>query len=106
MKLLIVFLVFSIFISCDCVQNVSGNIFDKLTGKPLKNVRVQKINKECCEQKSDSLGYFKVEDISGGFRECPPMKIMIAAEGYYMKVVEIENGKHDSIYLMKKAKWE
>src|SRR6476469_389274 len=91
-----------VLLSCDCGQDVSANIFDEQTKKPLEKVQVQNVYKNWCNTETDSAGFFSLSATSGGLFGCPPMQIIIAKRVYYMKVVKIEDGKYERIYLTKK----
>lgn len=87
------------FYSCDCNQNVSGTILDKITKQPIASAYTQNANKNYDHNYSDKNGYFELKSISGGFLGCPPKKVAIAKKGYEIETIEIENGHHDTIYL-------
>ncbi len=89
---------------CDCIQNVSGKIVDKTTGKPVVGITVAKNNTSDKFTTTDSTGYFKLKGISGG-RGCPPMEVIIAGGGYKTtreeipaddgyKVIQVEKTNH------------
>jgi hypothetical protein len=56
-------------------------------------VEVQNKYKDWCDDETDSVGFFTLSTISGGLFGCPPMEIIIAKQGYFMKVVKMENMK-------------
>ena len=89
------------FHSCDCNQNVSGTILDKTTRQPIDSAYTQNANKKYTHDYSDKNGHFELRSISGGTRRCPPMNVAITKAGYEIITVEIENSRHDTIYLEK-----
>ena len=88
-------------ISCDCHQVVKGIVLDNETKKPVKNALVFIKNKERRKTTTDSLGKFKLSNVSGGFR-CPPMNIIIDHNNYKLEEAEIEAGGFSKIELTKK----
>ena len=85
--------------SCDCVQNVTGTVLDKATKLPIDSVYTQKIDRNHTHTYTDKNGFFELNDISGGFRKCPPMEVAITKPGYEIVSLEMENSRHDTIYL-------
>jgi hypothetical protein len=87
--------------SCDCYQNVSATVLDRITKQPIDSVYAQKANNNYTHIYSDKNGYFELRSISGGLGGCQPMHVAITRVGYEIKIVEIANGQHDTIYLEK-----
>jgi hypothetical protein len=94
------FLSICLLIACgDCNQNVSGTVLDKETKEPIDGAYVQNTLKNYVNSYTDKKGYFELRSISGGIRKCPPMQVAVTAKTYEIKIAEIENGAHDTIYL-------
>jgi hypothetical protein len=87
--------------SCDCMQDVTGTVYDKETKQPLDSVYAHKGTKNYGEY-TDKQGEFKLNAISGGLCGCPPMLVIVSKEGYEQQTVEIKNANHANIYLIKK----
>ncbi|MGZ4071925.1 MAG: carboxypeptidase-like regulatory domain-containing protein [Bacteroidia bacterium] len=83
------------------MQQVSGTVLDKSTRQPLDSVFAHKDSKDFGEY-TDNSGEFKLNEISGGCRGCPPMNVVLTKEGYEQSTVKIKNEGHDTIYLTKK----
>jgi hypothetical protein len=79
--------------SCDCHQQVSGIVIDHQTGRPIENATVYNKNKEWNKTLTDSLGYFELSSVSGGFR-CPPMTIIIKSNKYDLNETTIPAGSY------------
>ena len=102
MKRLTGIIITALFISCDCYRVVTGITIDKETKAPIKDVLVyNKKDKEYTNVYTDSLGDFKLADINGGILRCPPMNIVIEAEGYVIKEDTIPAGSNKIIELEK-----
>lgn len=104
MKILTLY-IFGILIltSCDCYQVVEGNVIDKETKEPLKDVKVYDKSRNSNETLTDSLGYFQLSKTTGGFR-CPPMEIVIEHSDFETKEDIINSGGSKEIELTKKYK--
>ncbi|MCF1191991.1 carboxypeptidase-like regulatory domain-containing protein [Mangrovimonas sp. AS39] len=89
-------------ISCDCHQVVEGIVLDINSKKPIENVLVFNKNKEWSKTKTDSLGKFRLSNVSGGFR-CPPMSIVIEHKDYQLEETKIDAGGYSKIELTKKS---
>ena len=87
--------------SCDCHQVVEGIVLDDKTKKPIENVLIFNKSKKWSKTKTDSLGKFKLSNVSGGFR-CPPMSIVIEHDDYELKETKIEAGGYSKIDLTKR----
>ncbi|MCB0402487.1 MAG: hypothetical protein KDD41_10420 [Flavobacteriales bacterium] len=87
------------FTSCDCVQHVSGVVTDANTHEPVSGVHIVKEFQSLDAAVTDEKGEFSIESISGGLFGCPGMKVIIAKEGYHVKVLTIRAGKHKIIQL-------
>lgn len=98
--LCILFITF-IITSCDCYQMIDGIVVDKETNKPIVGATLYVKNKEQNKALTDSVGYFQLSNISGGFT-CPPMNIIVECTGYKIYKAEIPIGKEKMIYLEKK----
>ncbi|WP_421800274.1 hypothetical protein [Haliscomenobacter sp.] len=87
-----------LFCACDCHQNVSGTVLDTRTKKTIDSVYVQIAGKTNIYTFTDSTGNFRLDNISGGF-SCPPMPLALTKSGYEIKILEIKNAAHDTIFL-------
>ncbi len=96
-------IVFSLLYSCDCNQNVSGIVLDKETNLPIEKATIQKLNGSYNVFSSEK-GEFKISAISGGVFKCPPMKIIVSKDGFFLDTLSIENSKQKKVYL-KQKKW-
>ena len=88
--------------SCDCHQVVEGIVLDDKTKKPIESVLIFNKRKEWSKTKTDSLGKFKLPNVSGGFR-CLPMSIVIKHDNYELKETKIEAGGYSKIDLTKRV---
>ena len=97
---LLVFIIITacLFCACDCHQNVSGTILDNRTKKAIDSVYVQNTVRTSKYTFTDSTGNFRLSSISGGF-SCPPMPLALTKPGYEIKILEIKNGAHETIFL-------
>ena len=97
---LLVFLIITacILCTCDCHQNVSGTVLDTRTKKAIDSVYVQNTVRTSTHTFTDSTGNFRLSSISGGF-SCQPMPIALTKQGYEIKILEIKNAAHDTIFL-------
>ncbi|MFV0529982.1 MAG: carboxypeptidase-like regulatory domain-containing protein [Flavobacteriales bacterium] len=104
LKQIILYFSFFLFLtSCDCYQVVNGVVLDKDTKNPLQGIIVSNKNKEWNKTTTDSLGHFKLSNISGGFC-CPPMEILIEHSYYKTQETKIQSGGYSEIQLEKKYK--
>src|SRR5687767_12592467 len=95
-KIYVLSIAFMSLISCDCYQNVSGTVIDERTGKPLNGVTVYNNQKTWSKTMTDTTGYFKVTNVSGGIR-CPPMSILVEKSGYQKLEASIASGQYSQI---------
>jgi hypothetical protein len=86
--------------SCDCHQNVSGQVLDISTKKPIDSVYIHKVGNSYGEY-SDSTGKFAVTAISGGLFGCPAMQVAFNKDGYDFLSEEIDNAGIKTIFLKK-----
>ena len=63
-------------IGCDCLVYQSGIVIDAKTHKPIPDATV---TYDIYSVKTDSLGYFKIEEVTGF---CPDWNIHVIKEGY------------------------
>ena len=87
--------------SCDCHQVVEGIVLDNKSKKPIENVLIFNKNKEWSKTTTDSLGKFKLSNVSGGF-SCPPMSIVIEHNDYKLEETKIDAGGYSKIELTEK----
>lgn len=96
--LLGLFLIVS-FVSCDCIVHRSGRVYDSDTKLPIKDVKVHVVNAKERDEYTDSLGYFEVRKLSGGFYCNGDMTLSFEKEGYNTNVKFIESPSDSIIYL-------
>lgn len=87
------------FVSCDCIVHRSGRVYDSETKLPIKDVKVHIVNADEIDEYTDSLGYFEVRKLSGGFYCNGDMKLTFDKEGYNTIVKFIESPSDSIIYL-------
>ena len=78
--------------SCDCVVNHVGYVFDSNTEKPIPNAIV-KFNKK--EYKTDSLGYFEINYITG---TCPEGNFEIVSNNHQTENIIVKQEDDEIIY--------
>jgi hypothetical protein len=100
LKIILLLISLNFFISCDCIQNVSGIILDAETNKPIDKVVIKKLGDNNVYN-SDENGFFEIRKISGGLFKCPDMKIVITKEKYKTDTIEIKNGEDKLIKMIK-----
>ena len=97
-------LLFLLLNSCDCLQTVSGTVYDNETKQVIDSVFVKKKNSEFDNAYTDKKGCFRIESIDGKPFACPPMTVVISKTGYEPVITDIENGENKNIYLKKMNK--
>ena len=100
MKKLIYF--FSIFMvaccGCDYCIGLNGRVLSNITGEPIRDVQVRLKSRNIIV-KTDSLGFFSLEDCGGG---SPPKPIYtISKEGYKDFEIEFSRKSSEKIYKVK-----
>ena len=102
-KLLLPFLIISLFSSCDCYQSVSGTIIDANSGHPISRVLVYNKDKIWDSTNTDESGNFELSSISGGIG-CPPMKVIAVRNNYESEETNINAGEKKEIRLKSTSK--
>ena len=79
-------------ISCDCLVSHRGFVYDSRNEKPIDGATIVFANKE---YKTDSLGYFEIEYMTGF---CPDWKFEVRKKDYRSGYLEIEIDGDQRIY--------
>ncbi|MBP1644651.1 MAG: CarboxypepD reg-like domain [Bacteroidetes bacterium] len=87
------------FVGCDCVIHRNGRVYDSETKLPIKDVRVHIVNADEIDEYTDSLGYFEVRKLSGGFYCNGDMTLSFDKDGYNKSSQFIESNS-DSIFFL------
>ncbi len=87
------------FVSCDCVVHRRGRVYDSETKLPVKDVKVHIVNAKERDEYTDSLGYFEVRKLSGGFYCNGDMTLSFEKDGYNKSSQFIESTSDSIIYL-------
>ena len=82
--------------SCICLQQVTGTIVDKETGRPLQGVTVYNKNIKWSKTTTDTTGKFELSNVSWGFR-CPPMTVIAEFKNFNKVEVKIPVGGKEII---------
>jgi hypothetical protein len=101
LRIILIIICGLILISCDCRQHIHGKIIDNNTQLPIDSAFIQKENRTEQYSFTDKEGNFELTSISGGFYNCPPMKVIIAKEGYDTIRKEIEVSELVTIRLIR-----
>ena len=97
--LTITILTLIIFISCDCLIEVSGTVVDSKTKKPIINASVEDAYMNWGSIETDEQGDFSTVGRTVGLLWCFPLYLEICKEGYESKVVKISHKRHKKIKL-------
>jgi hypothetical protein len=84
-------------ISCDCVVHHQGYVIDSKTDKPITGATIELAKRKF---KTDSLGYFEINFITGF---CPKVEITVTKENYKKALITKEIEKNEVIYRMSKG---
>ena len=102
-KILIILLLPAI-TGCDCLQQSSGVIFDKMSGIPLPGASVYFKSHEYESSTTDSCGRFMITGITGGLSsDCRHMMLVVSCRGYLPTEMPVNNGDSVSIGLVPEA---
>ncbi len=82
MKEIITFILITLLIGCDCVQEIEGFVIDDKSEIVIKGVKVWKKQRPSIIEETDNSGLFNYHGISGGIWKCPDLNLIFEKEGY------------------------
>jgi len=96
-KLIILTGILTFFTSCDCGIYINGKIISSVTGNPIKEAKIEMINKDLFA-KSDANGIFRIGEMTGF---CYSPKIRVSYNNHKPFIIELDSDKEFQVYKLK-----